>query len=43
MNMADPLSRAYPPLAKQESGDNEEAWSITDTRFQQKSRLSMKI
>ena len=32
MHMADPLSRAYLPLAKQESGDNEEVWSIVDTR-----------
>ena len=32
MHIADPLSRAYLPLAKQESGDNEEVWSIVDTR-----------
>ena len=30
MHMADPHSRAYLPLAKQESGDKETVWSVTD-------------
>ena len=32
MHMADPLSRAYLPLTKQESVDKETAWSLTDMR-----------
>lgn len=30
--MADPLSRAYLPLAKQKGGNNQEVWSVADTR-----------
>ena len=32
MHMADPLSRAYLPLVKQETVDTQEAWNVADTR-----------
>ena len=32
MHMAEPFSRAYLPLAKQESGDKETVWSVTHMR-----------
>ena len=32
MHMADPLSRAYLPLVKQDMTDTQEVWNVADTR-----------